>query len=356
MMICPECGTKISEKASSCPYCGYRTNVRNLPIKVDNNLAKVQWDEGVFSPEFYEIMPISNNQNSKLSEIFCNANTLQQVSPALFEAVKAMIPKTVKVAELMPEAQKLLDSGVLHFKLDKNGEILPSVYNTITGKIGAQVRLKELNLTPAMGPAIINLQTQVALAEIISEIHDVQKEIANLHKELQDDRLALVDSAWQQLRQASLVEDTRLRNQMLLSISQEATNAKCKMIRAFERDKLYLESKSDRGFISILLDKEGQENASNKSCELFTNLLAITKAVQIETTAYCVLDEPGAAKVCLTQFKDFINANNLSDQQTLLEFNSYSNVSHKSLISAFSDIDLRIEELISTNKKDLLCE
>lgn len=343
MVVCPECGTKISKAAASCPYCGYRSSVDNLPMKFENKLAKIKWDEGVFSHEFYDIMPISNSQDKQLSKIFCDAQNLERVAPPLFEAVKAMIPKTVKIAELLPKAQELLDQGVLQFKLDKNGEILPSVYDTVTNKIGAQVRLKDLKLSPEMGPAIANLQTQVVMAQIIGEIHDVQQGIANLHYEIQGDRLALADSVWEQLRQASYITDSRLRTDKVLAILGRTTDVKHQLIRAFERDKAYLDSKYDK---NLFFDLDAQKHSCEHCSDLFVNLMMVTKMVQVEATAYCVLDEQDAAMYCLSEFRTFINRNNLDEHDTLLELNSFSKKDNAKVIKQFSKVGKSIGQLL----------
>ena len=62
----------------------------------------------------------------------------------------SMLPKTIKVAEVNPEIQRLIDEGVYKFLTDKTGEILPTIFGE--KNIVAQVRLKDLLLTPDLGP------------------------------------------------------------------------------------------------------------------------------------------------------------------------------------------------------------
>ena len=43
LVYCPECGTKISDKASVCPFCGYRSSTKNMPMIASNSpLKKIQ--------------------------------------------------------------------------------------------------------------------------------------------------------------------------------------------------------------------------------------------------------------------------------------------------------------------------
>lgn len=132
LVYCPECGTKVSDKASVCPFCGYRSSSKNLPMVASKKpLAKFQWDNTAHISEFDQVFPISKIQSNNLSIIFGRAENLSRVAPALFEAVKAALPETIKVAETNPAIQKLIDSGVYRFITDKSGEILPSIWTCV---------------------------------------------------------------------------------------------------------------------------------------------------------------------------------------------------------------------------------
>lgn len=341
LVYCPECGTKISEKASVCPFCGFRSSAKNLPMVASKKpLKRIQWESTSLASEFDQVFPISAVQNNNLNIIFGRAENLSRVAPAFFEAVKAMLPQTIKVADLNPNIQKLIDNGFYRFIADKSGEILPSIYGD--KGIVAQVRLKDLQLTPDLGHSIVDLQTQIAMARVISEIRDVQRGIANLHGELQDDRLALAESAWQQLQQAAQISDARLREGKLLYILSSATDAKCILFRAFTNEKRFFDERRDKNWFTKLIDKEAQDRGDEHSAEIFNCLLAITKTVQVETTVYCLLGEQKAASLSMKQFSAFISANALDDRDTLLTLNSFSSLDQKSLIDNFNDIQQRI--------------
>lgn len=343
-VYCPECGTKASDKASVCPFCGFRSSNTNLPMIASKTpKKKIQWESSSLASEFDQVFPISTIQNNNLNIIFGKAENLCRVAPAFFQAIMSTIPKTLKVAEVNPAIQKLIDEGVYKFLTDKNGEILPTIFG---GKsIVAQVRLRDIQLTPDLGRSIGDLQTQIALAHVISEIHDVQRGIANLHSELQDDRLALAESAWQQLLQAAQISDSRVREEKLLNILSRATDAKCILFRAFESEKRFFDERKDKDWFSTLLDKEAQNHGDEHSAEIFNSLLAITKTVQIETTVYCLLGEQNAARLSMKQFSDFISANSLDDRNTLLALNSFNNTDQKSLIDNFTEIQQKISAL-----------
>ena len=344
LVYCPECGTKASDKASVCPFCGFRSSTKNLPMIASKKpLKNIQWESSSLASEFDQVFPISTIQNNNLNIIFGKAENLYRVAPAFFQAIMSMLPKTIKVAEVNPAIQKLIDEGVYKFLIDKNGEILPAIFGE--KHIVAQVRLKDINLTPDLGPSIVDLQTQIALAQVINEIHDVQRGIANLHRELQDDRLALADSAWQQLQQAAQISDSRVREEKLLSILSSATDAKCILFRAFASEKRFFDERKDKTWFSKVIDKQAQDHGDEHSAEIFTSLLAITRTVQVETTVYCLLGEQNAARISMKQFSDFISANSLDNRETLLTFNSFSNSDQKSLIENFTEIQQKISAL-----------
>jgi hypothetical protein len=344
LVYCPECGTKISEKASVCPFCGYRSGTKNLPMVASKNpLKRIQWESTSLESEFDQVFPISTIQNNNLNIIFGKAENLSRVAPAFFEVIKGMFPQTIKVADLNPTIQKLIDDGIYRFITDKSGEILPSIYGS--KGVVAQVRLRDLLLTPDLGLSIVDLQTQIALAQIISQIRDVQRGIANLHSEIQDDRLALADSAWQQLQQAAQISDGRVREEILLGILRSATDAKCILFRAFASEKRFFDERKDNNWFSKIVDKEAQNHGDEHSAEIFNSLLAITRTVQVETTVFCLLGEQNAARLSMKQFSDFISANALDDRDTLLALNSFSSSDQKSLIDNFTVIQQKIAAL-----------
>lgn len=344
LVYCPECGTKISDKASVCPFCGFRSSARNLPMVASKKpLNHIQWETNSLASEFDQVFPISTIQNNNLNIIFGRAEHLSKVAPAFFGAIKSLFPKTIKVAEINHHLQRMIDQGDFKFLTDKSGEILPTIFGEKS--IVAQVRLKDLVLTPDLGPSIVDLQMQIALAQVINEIHDVQKSIANLHSELQNNRLALAESAWQQLQQATQISDTRVREMKLLSILDSATDAKCILFKEFTRGKIFFDERKNKKWSRKLFDKKAQVSGDANSTEIFTSLLAITKTVQVETTVYCLLGEQNAARLSLKQFSDFISTNALDNRNTLLTINSFSASNRKKLIDNFMDIQQKVEAL-----------
>jgi hypothetical protein len=63
LVYCPECGTKISDKASVCPFCGFRSSAKNLPMVASKKpLKRIQWESTSLASEFDQVFPISNTE------------------------------------------------------------------------------------------------------------------------------------------------------------------------------------------------------------------------------------------------------------------------------------------------------
>lgn len=70
LIICPECRVKISEKAITCPQCGFPLDTEQnlLPINLSENnhiipMFKYDLKELDFSDDIYEIVSIDDNKN-----------------------------------------------------------------------------------------------------------------------------------------------------------------------------------------------------------------------------------------------------------------------------------------------------
>lgn len=73
--------------------------------------------------------------------------------------------------------------------------------------------------------------------------------------------------------------------------------------------------------------------------------MAITKTVQVEATGYSLLGEKQAATLSLSQFNQFIGENKLNERDTLLTFNSYSDVDLGDLVEGFESVQQNIAQL-----------
>ena len=175
LILCPECGTKISNKATMCPHCGYVSNDSSLPISVQDSYEVVpsfSFDIAEWNPEREQTSIIAFDDNRTLVQHLGNWQNIQLRLPAIAKVIKSMADKDkVLVAKMDSYVKTLIEKGIYRFSIDKNGEILPTIRDA--EGIVKQVRLEEMHFTPELANSLSNLQTQAAMAQILDEIEYV---------------------------------------------------------------------------------------------------------------------------------------------------------------------------------------
>ena len=131
LILCPECGTKISDKAITCPHCGYMSADRSLPISVQDTYEVVpvfNYDVEEWNPNRGQLSVMAVEDNRSLVQYFGNWQTIQLKMPAIAQVIKGMAKKEeILVAKMDSYIKTLIDKGVYRFTIDKQGEILPTI-------------------------------------------------------------------------------------------------------------------------------------------------------------------------------------------------------------------------------------
>ena len=138
------------------------------------------------------------------------------------------------------------------------------------------------------------------------------------------------------------IEDSRLQEEKFLDALARAIDAKCQLIRTFERDCATLEAQRNRSAFSRLIQKGAREEGEVNSGESLVSLAAITRAVEIEVATYSLLGEEESARISLEQFVDFTTRNKLDNRDTLLHITSFSSSDLTAHIDLFLE---RIDEI-----------
>ncbi|WP_317856062.1 zinc ribbon domain-containing protein [Chakrabartyella piscis] len=352
LILCPECGSKISDKAKTCPHCGYTSADCNLPISTQDRyeyIPSFQYDIVEWKPNKNNLSIISNEDNKKLIGYFGDFNIIQKSFPSLANTIQSMADKeTILVANMDSYIKEMIEKGIYRLSVDKNGEILPTIRDA-TG-IVKQVRLEEIEITPELATSLNHLNTHATMAQILDEIEYVGDAIREIHVELQNDRIAMAESARDKLLQARRIKNSKLREIALLNVISSATDAKRILMKNFTQNIQYIEEHSQKSFGKLIIDFKGQRDIDVKAVDSFQALISITNAVQNECEGYAMLDEYEAAKECLIQFRDFIIFNKIDNRDILLMLNGNLVTKQIKVVDEFSHIARRITEFDSTKQ------
>lgn len=334
MIQCPECGTHIASKACMCPYCGYIGDDPRMPIgaqTVYNPAPQLQfeierWDSHKKKMDT-ERVDLAPEDNMKIWDTLKNWKQVQAMLPALAEAVLGMARSEKQwIADIPKYYEKLLKDGQITFRPDKNGQILPHLVGK-DGRIVKQVRLKEIVSMPELLPNLQHLETQAALAMIMSQLENVQEQIAQIRGELQQDRLAKADAAWDQLNQALKITDGRRREQAVIIAIGTSTEAKHTLMRHFASCLHLIEGNAGQNEARLIIGdifkgKSNKERGEIEARMAYDDLVGILNCVRVETEGHMAIGDTEAARHSLKEFAEFIETEQLDNRDTLLKIDS----------------------------------
>lgn len=334
MIQCPECGTHIASKACMCPYCGYIGDDPRMPIgaqTVYDPAPQLQfeierWDSHKKKMDT-ERVDLAPEDNMKIWDTLKNWKQVQAMLPALAEAVLGMARSEKQwIADIPKYYEQLLKDGQITFRPDKNGQILPHLVGK-DGRIVKQVRLKEIVSMPELLPNLQHLETQAALAMIMSQLENVQEQIAQIRGELQQDRLAKADAAWDQLNQALKITDGRRREQAVIIAIGTSTEAKHTLMRHFASCLHLIEGNAGQNEARLIIGdifkgKSNKERGEIEARMAYDDLVGILNCVRVETEGHMAIGDTEAARHSLKEFAEFIETEQLDNRDTLLKIDS----------------------------------
>jgi hypothetical protein len=147
-------------------------------------------------------------------------------APAFVNAIKASLPEDMLQAVLTDEQKKQIAKGALKLMVKKDGSLLANLVNPDTKRIVAVIPLKNVRITPEIGQAMTNYATQMQMAQIAEQIHEVQLAIEEVLQGQEHDRLATAYSCRQKLFQAMEIKNPELRMMALLRIASDAEDSR----------------------------------------------------------------------------------------------------------------------------------
>lgn len=317
-----------------CPYCGYIGDDPRMPIgaqTVYDPAPQLQfeierWDSHKKKMDT-ERVDLAPEDNMKIWDALKNWKQVQAMLPALAEAVLGMARSEKQwIADIPKYYEQLLKDGQITFRPDKNGQILPHLVGK-DGRIVKQVRLKEIVSMPELLPNLQHLETQAALAMIMSQLENVQEQIAQIRGELQQDRLAKADAAWDQLNQALKITDGRRREKAVIIAIGTSTEAKHTLMRHFASCLHLIEGNAGQNEARLIIGdifkgKSNKERGEIEARMAYDDLVGILNCVRVETEGHMAIGDTEAARRSLKEFAEFIETEQLDNRDTLLKIDS----------------------------------
>ena len=302
---CPACGTYVAETATMCPYCGFRGDDPSRPIYKQGEYRPVPIVpcEIVMDDDRRGEIWLSDEDSKNLFRHLTNWKWLSTMLPALAETLESMFGGTVHLEAKLPEhIMRMIEEDKLHFATDKNGEILAEVFDE-RNKIFKQVRLEKVVRNDTLLPAMQHLETQAALCLVMEKIDEVGRAVQQLGEEMQQDRLARVDAAFDMFQQACRIESSRERNEYVREALNEATRAKALLVRNFAQQQR-------------LMEQGGKK--SDAALRAMQDYVAIVNAVNVQMQTHMALGQQDVAAYCLQDLNKFIKNYDLDKRDTML--------------------------------------
>ncbi|MEF2737963.1 MAG: zinc ribbon domain-containing protein [Bifidobacterium choerinum] len=354
MIMCPECGAPISSRARTCMECGYVGDdpARSISEQISHEvvptfkMAVERWDPMSEHDEI-DLVDIAPEDNAGIRSVLGNWKQVVTLVPALAEWVQQQATQESDrrwVADIPEYYRHLIEEGKIVLKEAKDGSgILPTAYYK-DGGFAKQFRLKEVDLSPDTLQSLQHLQTQAAITSVLGEIKELKESIRSLQVDLQNDRLAIADSAWDKWAQAHMIPRGRARNDYLRLAMATATDAKCTLMRNLAQRGLTLGSTAGAKTGAVEAARRAKRAITGEderlAMEAMQDLVSIANMVRIECEGHVELNQYDAAEQSLIQFTDFIHAQQLDAPDTLLSINSYlaNEVGGQAVIDQFQEL------------------
>ncbi|MGQ5426649.1 zinc ribbon domain-containing protein [Thermophilibacter sp. ZX-H3] len=318
MTYCPECHARISNRATSCPHCGFSAGAAGGLVPI-GSLPPTPKTVEILVPgaEVFDdgtsIVP--HETKRRLGELLSDAGEVARLAPAVYDAIRQAMAErgTVWAADFSKAAQRLMDECELVISVEKEtGALLPQLRSVKTGRIYEKARLHAEQLPDNLASSIAAMQLQLSMGELLSEIRDVARGVERLHLEGRGDRIGRAKAVWYQLQQAAHIRDARLREQRILDIAGSATDQRGALQESFSVE-------------LSLATGGGKARATGEAArEAITDLTIISLMARTEFAAYSLIEEPDAAMAALGQLGEFMRANRLGETETLRRLNSIS--------------------------------
>lgn len=257
-------------------------------------------------------------------KLFRNIEKYLYTAPSVINLVKSSIPVSAYQAVFTSDQLNRLADGSLKLMTDKGGRTLAKLVDSNTGKIFANVELRETELTPQLGQALTGFAMQMQMMMISEKLDSIQRTVDDIAQGMENDRLAAAYACRDSLKYALGMNDTEVRRAELRNVAREAIKSRNLLEKSQELmiDKI---ENFNSSFISSLFSLRNKTKENDKEIEkLKVNLSATFGASMVAAVAYEELNEMATAKESVQDFagflsKTYVNRSGLIDRLDMLD-------------------------------------
>ena len=327
---CSLCHSEIPENSKVCPNCKGDSGTSLETIACASDADRLV---GSDEDAYWELA----RHDEAYRTLFGDAKHILDFLPELGDIVNSVFPETAMVADIPSFLQKKIDEGDLAFQVDRYGNDIAHLVDR-SGRVRHALRLDKKRLTPETSQAWDNLRTRAVQAEVIRVLYDIRHSIVEIGAGLQDDRLALVDSAWSLIKQARAVLDVEYRKDLLHQALDKAVEGRSRLNRFIDHDLEELAKQQDRGGILFLVDDMmnvtlSQISLTEKNADRAERIVRAVAAEERATRAIAMVHmlrgEFDAAKTALLQFEDMLRNQRLDSSAGITALSSFAREDQK---------------------------
>ena len=254
------------------------------------------------------------NAGETLLDVIGNTN-------AIINFIKSTTPQQVYDVSIKDKVSSLFKDGKVRLGELKDGSgFMPNfVANenlTIDGKvykenqIVAQARLNLKDITPDMANAINDCIVNMQLARINTKLDEMNKSIGNIEQGQRNDRIALVYSAEEKMKEALATKDNNLKVNIIAEAVSTANDARFQLMETLKTDiKNVIVGTKATNLVDAIekLIKGNAEVTASIIDKIRTAFFYINMSTSICAQGYMLLGEKGAMQKSINVYKDFIN-------------------------------------------------
>lgn len=269
--------------------------------------------------------------------LFGDARQALALLPELEDVATSLFPEAAVVADIPSFLQEQINSGELSFQIDRSGDNLAHLVDQ-NGRMRHVLRLDTKHLTPELSQAWNNLRSRAMQFEIMEGLCDIEEAVSAVKTGQQDDRLALVDSAWSLIEQAREVSDGEYCKRLLNQALNKAIEGRDQLTRSIDRDLANLNRHRERGSLGFLIAEattaiQSQKSLTEKNAECAEQIVRAVAALESATRAATLVHmhhgEQDAARTTLNQFQNLLRDRQLDDDASITKLSSFAREDQK---------------------------